>query len=118
MLLTTTVGVMSGASSFQNMWSMMNEFQLYQTILLLGVYVPIDLVLFWSELSFSICNLSFLSHLGVPNPIEFLNGYFKFHQPNFAFQVIGLESGSTFVNQSYLISVFIGIGFLNIIFLP
>ena len=101
--MLTTLNMFLGATSYQSFFSIINEYQIYQTIMLIGVFVPEKVVRFWTSLSFSIFSFSFLVDLGLPNPADWYEGSVGVDQKKSIFKRVGIESGSLFVNQQYLL---------------
>jgi len=99
-------GVLSGGMSSQSIWSLVNQLQLYMTILLLQVYVPDKLVHYWTGFSFSTFSFSFLTDLGLPKPTEWYGDALNFDTEQLNYDQIGVESGSLFVNESYFVIMF------------
>jgi hypothetical protein len=101
-----SANVMTGMSSYQNVWSLVNQFQLYQTIILIGVYLPEELIKFWTDLAFSTFNFGFVTSLGAPDPAEILGSEFDFEQEKKMYKRVGVTSSSLFVNETYFVIVF------------
>ena len=104
--------------SYKNFWSVINEYQLYQTLMLLGVYIPETLIKFWTDLKFSTFTFGELSALYIPNPAGMLIDSLDFEQEKRMFSRVGMESGSLLVNESFLISMVLTVLFLDIILTP
>lgn len=93
----------NSGSSYQNFWSLVNEYQLYQTLLLLGAFIPEDLITFGTDLHFSVFSFGFLDDWGLPNWTDIID--INNNQEREVFIRMGMESGSLIVNEAYLFSI-------------
>jgi hypothetical protein len=102
-----TASIFMNHTSYQNFWSLLNEFQLYQTLLLLNVYIPEELIRFWTDLSYSLFSFQFFGDIGIPNPIKQIDSDLEFPQDKEIYRRIGLSSGSLFVNEAFLFMILV-----------
>ena len=99
------VTMMTASGSFQNFWSLINEYQLYETLVIMGVYIPDQLVQFWITVQPSIFSFSFMNKV-FPNPMVAFDS-FKSDQTNDAYTKIGIKYQSLLANKIFfLISIF------------
>ena len=98
------VTMMTASGSFQNFWSLINEYQLYETLVIMGVYIPDQLVQFWITVQPSIFSFSFMNKV-FPNPMVAFDS-FKSDQTNDAYTKIGIKYQSLLANKIFfLISI-------------
>lgn len=107
----------SSPASLHGFWSMFNDLQMYQTFLLMGIYVPEELIIFYTDLSFAIFTFTFLEGWGIPNPVNLLKGL-ELTQEKAIYKRIGLKSGSLYVNEAYLFTFLIITLILDIVISP
>lgn len=86
-----------GNSSFQSSFSMMNFIQILLILPLIGAFMPLKVIDFIRSMSFGMFNFDF-----IPQPFDVSTGngayIITFDQSNDYLNLIGLESGSSFVN--------------------
>ena len=108
---------MSEDGSFQSFWSLMNDYQLYQALLLLGVYMPDKLIEFFTSFSFSTFSFSFLDAV-LPFDIQSWFNDFQIKQLNAIYTKIGLKYSSVFLNEIFLLLVLLFIMITDAVFFP
>ena len=103
------VGVtsMAAASAFslsspQGMWSWFNEFQLLMLLLLTGAYFPKEIVKFLEGMDFTSFSFNFIPTINALKLVS-LTSWIDSNLDNEYLQVIGMNSGSAFVNNFSLI---------------
>ena len=107
------IGSLTSVSSAQSIWSMLNQYQLFLTLPLVGWYMSPELVTFISEFEFVTFSGNF---------IPFKNIFHKFYtwmdipQSKNDLESIGLNSGSTLINQLGVILLVLFIMVLHLIF--
>ena len=95
------VTMMTASGSFQNFWSLINEYQLYETLVIMGVYIPDQLVQFWITVQPSIFSFSFMNKV-FPNPMVAFDS-FKSDQTNDAYTKIGIKYQSLLANKIFFL---------------
>ena len=95
---------MSQGGSLQSFWTLINDYQLYQTLLLLGIYIPEKLIDFFTSFSFSTFSFNFLNAILPFNVEDWLTG-FQIKQVNIMYSKIGLKYNSVFLNQIFLLLI-------------
>ena len=108
---------MSQGGSLQSFWTLINDYQLYQTILLLGAYVPDKLVDFFSSFSFSTCSFSFLNDLLPFKVGKILSGISENEAKKFYVKV-GLKYNSMIANQIFLLLMLVLIMISDLLLFP
>jgi hypothetical protein len=98
-------GMFLGTHSWRRFWSLINQYQIYQTFVLFGVYIPPKLAEFWTDLNFSTFSFSFLIDLGLPNSSEWFGNEVELPQQKEMYKKVGLRSNSMFINHTYLILI-------------
>jgi hypothetical protein len=112
-LLLLLMLALLGGSIGNTGWSMVNQLQLYLLLPLVGVDLPDKILDFVFGLEMSMFSFDFLPSqdiFGVKNLIDYLD----FEQSNDMLPELGIESGSTLVNQFSLIIVFVGVALVNL----
>ena len=108
---------MSQGGSLQSFWTLINDYQLYQMLLLLGVYIPDELVDFFTSFSFSTFSFSFLDPL-IPFNLNKVFSDFAIGEVNAMYIKVGINYSSTFLNEIFLILVLLLIVVSDIIMFP
>jgi hypothetical protein len=116
--IANSMNLLMGAITYQNFWSLINEYQLYQTLVLYGAFVPERLIRFWADLSFSIFSFSFFIDFGAPNPIEWLGKDFNLEQQKKMYRRVGVKSSSLFMNETYFVLFLFSIILIDVIVTP
>ena len=112
----STIGASMGvaaAVSLMNMsspvgiWSIINQFQMLMLLLLTGAFIPLTVRHYLSGMDFVSLNFDFIPFIEVPL-ISDLYLWMKFEQHNDDLKDIGLDYGSTVVNNiSFLVILLI-----------
>jgi hypothetical protein len=116
-MAVSVVSSVAGMSSSQGLWSMINQFQMYLLVPIIGADIADDVLEFLEGMEFALFSFSFIPFekiLFLEAPIE----NFEFPQDNNYLDSIGLESVSTIANQFQL---FVMLGLLvifHLVFLP
>ena len=104
----TSMGV-AAAISLMNMsspigvWSIVNQFQMFMLLLLTGAFIPETVRQYLSGMDFVSLNFDFIPFIEVPL-ISDLYIWMKFEQTNDDLGDVGLDDGSTVVNNiSFLV---------------
>ena len=115
-----TIGVTMGAvvlvstinlTSHVGIWSIINLFQMLLLLILTGAFIPKIVRRYLSGMDFVQLNLDFIPFIDVPL-ISDLYLWMKFDQSNDNFEYVGLDYGSTTVNNiSFLVILLIFIIF-------
>ena len=98
---STAVSVLS-MSSPQAVWIMGNQFQLLMLLPLTEVFVPKDIEDYFTGMSFLSFDLSFIPFSATPL-INSVFSYFEFEQEDEYLQEIGMQYGSSILNQFSMI---------------
>ena len=108
----TSMGV-AAAISLMNMsspigiWTIVNQFQMFMLLLLTGAFIPETVRQYLSGMDFVSLNFDFIPFIEVPL-ISDLYLWMKFEQTNDDLGDIGLDDGSTVVNNiSFLVILLI-----------
>ena len=108
----TSMGV-AAAISLMNMsspigvWSIVNQFQMFMLLLLTGAFIPETVRQYLSGMDFVSLNFDFIPFIEVPL-ISDLYIWMKFEQTNDDLSDVGLDDGSTVVNNiSFLVILLI-----------
>ena len=108
----TSMGV-AAAISLMNMsspigvWSIVNQFQMLMLMILTGAFIPETVRQYLAGMDFVSFNFDFIPFIEVPL-ISDLYLWMKFEQTNDDFEDIGLDDGSTVVNNiSFLVILLI-----------
>ena len=108
----TSMGV-AAAISLMNMsspigvWSIVNQFQMFMLLLLTGAFIPETVRQYLSGMDFVSLNFDFIPFIKVPL-ISDLYLWMKFEQTNDDLGDVGLDDGSTVVNNiSFLVILLI-----------
>ena len=98
-LLSSTIN----SSSFASLWAIMNQLQMFLLILLTRAYLPLDIINFiiGSKITMSLYDCISFKKTSYSHPIIDL---FDFDQEDEVLSKIGLNSGSTFVNNYSLLN--------------
>ena len=112
----TSMGV-AAAISLMNMsspigvWSIVNQFQMFMLLLLTGAFIPETVRQYLSGMDFVSLNFDFIPFIEVPL-ISDVYLWMKFEQTNDDLKDVGLDYGSTVVNNiSFLVILLIFITF-------
>ena len=104
----TSMGV-AAAVSLMNMsspvgvWSIVNQFQMLMLLILTGAFIPLTVRHYLSGMDFVSLNFDFIPFIEVPL-ISDLYLWMKFEQTNGDLKDVGLDYGSTVVNNiSFLV---------------
>ena len=103
-------------TSPQGIWISINEFQLLLLLLLTGSYFPSNIIYYLNGVSFSSFSFNFIPVIKSPGP-NYLKSWLDFNLNNDYLSYIGLNSGSSVLNNfSLLTTILIQIG-LHLIFI-
>ena len=101
-------------SSPIGIWSIVNLFQMLMLLILTGAFIPTTVKEYLSGMDFVFLNFDFIPFINIPL-ISDLYTWMKFGQKNDNLKKIGVDNGSTAVNN---ISFFIIILILIVIHIP
>ncbi|CAI2384755.1 unnamed protein product [Moneuplotes crassus] len=113
MVASTTLSGIVFESSSQNVWALLNQYQLFLMIPFLIVKLPTEFKRTLQALQFSLINMDFINSKNLHgintaiNQIDYVNPYDEFTENEF-------ESGSAFVNCLNIIMSLCGIVLLNL----
>ena len=98
-ILSSTIN----SSSFASLWAIINQLQMFLLILLTRAYLPLDIINFiiGSKITMSLYDCISFKKTSYSYPI---NDLFDFDQEDELLSKIGLNSGSTFVNNYSLLN--------------
>ena len=96
-ILSLVVSI-TGMSSAQSIWTMINQYQLFLTLPLVGWYMTPELIKFIESFEFALGSFSFIPFEDILI-FETLYNWMNLPQSNSNFESVGLESGSTLINQ-------------------
>ena len=97
-------------SSPVGIWSLINLFQMLMLLILTGAFIPETVREYMSGMDFVVFNFDFIPFIKIP-PISDLYSWMKFGQNNGNLQDIGVDDGSTFINNiAFLVILMIFIG--------
>ena len=96
-ILLNFIGAMASLSSLHSIWSMINQYQLYLILPLVGWYMDQSVINYINDFQFLTFNLSFIpiSDLGI---FTKMYNFLTFPQANASLMSLGLNSGSTLIN--------------------
>jgi len=89
-------------SSPQALWIMVNQFQLLMLLPLTDVFVPKDIEDYFTGMSFLSFDFNFIPFSATPL-LNSMFSYFGFEQEDEYLKEIGIEYGSSILNQSSLV---------------
>lgn len=127
--MTTTQAIIAGGvalsmgaavlsmSSPQGAFSLLNQFQLFILLPMIGAYIPQKIVELITGMSFSMFSFSFIPFEKIPIVFDLFNS-FDYAQDDSYFDEIGLTSGSTFLNHIALIIIVSTVVICHLTFLP
>ena len=101
-------------SSHASMWFIINQFQMFMLLLLTGAYIPKIVRQYLSDMNFVLFNFNFIPF----NKIPIIHSFYlwmKFDHNNDVFKVIGVDDGSTVVNNISTIAILILLAIIHII---
>jgi hypothetical protein len=111
------VGVAASMSSPQGSWSMINQFQIFILLPMLGAYMPFEVINFITGMGFTLFSFDFIPYKEIPgikHTIQFLD----YDQTDEYLDEVGIESGSSLINHISLILIFGLIGIAHVIIIP
>lgn len=94
---------MLGVSSPQAVWTMVNHFQLLLLMPMTGAYFPSEIIEYLTGMSISMFNFYFIPFPDIPF-IDTIYSYFSFKQENEYFVEIGIEHGSSLLDNLPILS--------------
>lgn len=103
-------------SSPQSIWSMINQYQLFLTLPLVGWYMSPELILFIQNFEFTAFTINFIPYEKL-FVFEFLYNWLDIPQSNQNFEAMGIESGSVIINQLGVILMFIWLISMHLVYL-
>ena len=101
---SASVSVIAGSTP-QSLWSMVNQFQFYLLIPLVGAQVPDAVIEFLEGLDFVFFNFDFIEIPPIPYYSKFL-AYFDCGEGDAYFDIIGISSQCAIVNHIKLVFMF------------
>jgi hypothetical protein len=121
-IIITGVAANMGASlmsmsSPQGAFSMINQFQLFILLPMIGTYIPESVIKVITGMSFVMFSFSFIPFDEIPM-INTLFNVFDYDQSDDYFDTIGLTSGSAFLNHISLLIIIAALVMLHLSILP
>jgi len=89
-----------------SLWFILNQLQMTILVLLIDDFTPDDINEYLEGLGFVMFNFNFIPFKQLPG-LNLPTDWMDFAQPNEKIEALGLESGSTLVNNISLISTFL-----------
>ena len=100
-------------SSPISMWSIVNLFQMLMLLILTGAFIPTTVKEYLSGMDFVFLNFDFIPFIDVPL-ISDLYTWMKFGQKNENLKNIGVDSGSTAVNNISFLAIILILAIMHI----
>lgn len=94
--------LVSGASSSAGFFSLINQFQMYMLLPLLGAFIHDSVISFFTGMDFALFKLNFIPFKKIWGLGRLMN-YLSIEQDDKYFNEIGFESKSSFVNNIQII---------------
>jgi hypothetical protein len=108
---------LASMSSPQSAFSMINQFQLYILLPMIGVYMPSKVVTYITGMSFTMFSFSFIPFEKIPLSSSIFD-FFDYTQNEDYYDSIGLQSKSCLLNHLPLLAMMTVVGIMHLSYLP
>ena len=107
------VNSIANMASPVGIWSIINQFQMLMLLILTGAFIPTTVKEYLSGMDFVFLNFDFIPFIDVPL-ISDLYTWMKFGQKNENLKNIGVDSGSTAVNNISFLAIILILAIMHI----
>ena len=104
-------------SSPQGAFSLINQFQMFVLLPMIGAYMPIDVIDVITGMDFTMFSFDFIPLVKIPFLTQMID-LIDYNQSNSYYQTIGLSSGSSLVNHLGVILVVLILLLVHLAILP
>jgi len=101
----------------QSAFTIVNQFQLYILLPMIGAHIPEKVLSFIEGMSFTMFSFSFIPYDSIPLSSE-ISSLLDYDQSDAYIDSIGMTSGSALINQLALISIYLVIFMIHMAYLP
>ena len=107
------VNSIANMASPVGIWSIINQFQMLMLLILTGAFIPTTVKEYLSGMDFVFLNFDFIPFIDIPL-ISDLYTWMKFGQKNENLKSIGVDSGSTTVNNISFLAIILILAIMHI----